>query len=390
MTGTYIHIPFCRCKCLYCDFFSVGDRLADWNALVSAILNEARFRISSGSFLNSSLSPSSDEEFTLYIGGGTPSLMPSREFERLSSGIRELLGNIIEFTIEVNPDDVNGEMIKVWKDSGVSRISMGVQSLVDTELKAIGRRHDANEAVNAYELLRKNFKNISLDLMFGLPGQTEESLMHTLKGFLKMRPEHISAYSLMYEERSALTRLLKKGEIEEVSDIDSYKMFGLISESLAMAGYEQYEISNYALPSFRSRHNSLYWTGKPYIGLGPGAHGFNGLSTRYFNKNDISSYNNFWNNPQKELSLQGDRHICEYENLSVDELREEFIMTRLRTVEGLDIEEFSDKFGLYNRDRLLRSANKYIKTGHVLESDSKLILTKKGLYISDDIISSLF
>ena len=392
MTGLYIHIPFCRRRCLYCDFFTVGERLADWPVYVDAILAEARFR------------RVPVNEYTLYIGGGTPSLMPPEEFNRLANGIQQLYGTPVEFTIEVNPDDVTPQLARVWKQAGVSRVSMGVQSLVDDELKAIGRRHDSATAINAYQILRSQFENISLDLMFGLPGQSLDSFDCSINGVLELRPEHISAYSLMYEERSALTKLRDMGRIEETDEDDSCAMFELLSHRLKEAGYEQYEISNYALGSEnRSRHNSLYWAGAPYIGLGPGAHGYDGQRLRTHNVQDIKHYIDFWNSSQGQVNVpepsQGQanvpEHVAQTEILTDSDLREEMVMTRLRTREGLDLAEFKSKFGALCYEALLKSAFPHLRAGklEILSDEPEghyLALTHKGIFISDDIISSLF
>ena len=264
MAGVYIHIPFCARKCVYCDFYSVGARLADWPRLVSALLDEARNRVPE-------LTGAGAKCDTLYIGGGTPSLLPPGEFGRLAAGVLSLTGPVSEFTVEVNPDDVTGELADAWRGAGVDRVSMGVQSLVDDELRAIGRRHDSRRAREAYDTLRRRFGNVSLDLMFGLPGQTRRSLRESVAGVNDMRSEHVSVYSLMYEERTALTRMRDSGRIDETPEEESAAMFADISEMLDAAGYEQYEISNYSLPGFRSRHNSAYWSGEPYVGLGRGA-----------------------------------------------------------------------------------------------------------------------
>ena len=379
MTGVYVHVPFCRRRCLYCDFYSVGERLAEWPDYVGALLSEASARIPE-------LPLSADrDETTLYIGGGTPSLIPSDSFARLASGLLELTGHCSEFTIEVNPDDVSDEKARLWRECGVSRISMGVQSLVDSELRAIGRRHDSATARRAYETLRRYFDNISLDLMFGLPGQTVDSLMDSVGGVIAMNPEHVSAYSLMYEERSALTRLRDSGRLEETSDDDCNSMFASLSEALSDAGYEQYEISNYARPGCRSRHNSLYWQGVAYVGLGPGAHSYDGNRLRTANRPDMRSYMAYW------LERKGDSPV-DSEVLGVEELREEMIMTRLRTREGLSLSEYGAAFGQEALESLVKYARKWIDAGkmEISPDRSRVSLSRTGIMISDEIMASLF
>ena len=376
--GLYVHIPFCRKKCIYCDFYSVGERKADWTKYIDAVLkewNDRRHELSGA------------EEVTIYIGGGTPSLIPEAEFTRLSGQLKEPLVeagiNISEFTIEVNPDDVSEEKAAVWKMAGADRISMGVQSLNDAELKSIGRRHDSACAVKAYHILRNHFSNISLDIMFGLPGQTLESLGETVRGMIALRPEHLSAYSLMYEERTAITRLRDMGMVEEISEESSVEMFRLISGMFSDAGYKRYEISNYSLPGCRSIHNSNYWQGFPYVGLGPGAHSYDGERVRKWNIPDVWKYIESVNKGEYES-------VAESEILGMDELREEMIMTRLRTAEGLDTEEFGSRFGTTSCRTFMNKAEKYISTGFMEKEDAFIRLTDKGVMISDDIMSDLF
>lgn len=379
--GIYIHIPYCARRCLYCDFYSEGAVRADWPRYVTALLTEFRNRLAGpeGNPLRQSTA------YTLYIGGGTPSLIPPAEFRRLADGIPGTLGREpSEFTIEVNPDDVTVAMADVWATAGVDRVSMGVQSLVNPELKAIGRRHDSATARRAYDILRSRFDNISLDLMFGLPGQTPDSLAVTLDGFMTMSPEHISAYSLMFEERTALTRLRDMGRVREADEQDSVAMFRMISSRLAETGFEQYEISNYARPGFRSRHNSDYWQGLPYIGLGPGAHSFDGHHTRAWNRSDARAYMSAMEHGCDRLS------VVDSENLTEEEQREEMIMTRLRTSEGLDLQAYGERFGLQALVSLTARAKPIAARGLLRLHGSRLTLTASGIMISDDIISDLF
>lgn len=375
MAGVYIHIPFCARKCVYCDFYSVGARLADWPRLVSALLDEARVRVPE-------LTGAGAKCDTLYIGGGTPSLLPPGEFGRLAAGVLSLTGPVSEFTVEVNPDDVTGELADAWRGAGIDRVSMGVQSLVDDELRAIGRRHDSRRAREAYDTLRRRFGNVSLDLMFGLPGQTRRSLRESVAGVIDMRPEHVSVYSLMYEERTALTRMRDSGRIDETPEEESAAMFADITEMLDSAGYEQYEISNYSLPGFRSRHNSAYWSGEPYVGLGPAAHSYDGLRTRRANAPDVRAYISRW--------LDGGGDAVTVETLTDDELREEMIMTRLRTRGGIPLEEFRRRFGAVAFRSLLSASRRWVAVGLMEERDGTLALSRRGVMVSDEIIVSLF
>ena len=374
--GIYVHVPVCRRKCLYCSFYSVGERLVgDWGRFVDAILSE----------LDSRIDEIKDwDEITIYIGGGTPSLMPPHEFQRMINGLRQRLNpnaEITEVTIEVNPDDVTEDLAKAWKAAGVNRVSMGVQSLVDSELKAIGRRHDAVTAIKANEVLSKYFDNISLDLIFGLPGQTLDSLKNTVEGLVAMHPKHISAYSLMYEERSALTRLRDAGKIEETDEDITVKMFARVNEILGRNGFHRYEISNYSISGYESRHNSSYWEGVPYVGLGPSAHSYDGVRVRRWNVADINDY-------LERIENEGE--YFDYETLNEDELIEERIMIGLRTSQGIDLHEFELDFGASARDRLLRKARQPKEAGNLEENNGFLRLTDKGVMISDEIIVQLF
>lgn len=374
-----MHVPVCRRKCLYCSFFSVGERfLKDWSGLVDAVLKE--FHDRSQEIIGWS-------EVTIYIGGGTPSLMPTAEFSRLMSGLTGILHKlnpaviIGEVTMEVNPDDVTAVRAQQWSNAGVNRVSMGVQTLVDKELKSIGRRHDAATAREAYGILRGYFDNVSLDLMFGLPYQTLESLRETLDGFLEMRPEHISAYSLMYEERSALTRMRDTGKLEETDEDISVSMFKEIGSRLREAGYDRYEISNYSLPGYESKHNSSYWEGIPYIGLGPSAHSYDGGCDRRWNVADIAEY------------LQGvatGKDYYEKEHLDRRELIEERIMTGLRKASGIDLVRFEEDFGSHEYKRLRDKAEQGLAAGWLEIKDDGIRLTDKGVMISDEIIVELF
>lgn len=374
--GIYVHIPFCRRKCIYCDFYSVAVRLADWRRYMDAILAELTSRQTEFK---------SFREVTVYLGGGTPSLIPANEFMRLAEGMRDALGEIRvrEFTIEVNPDDVSEDMAHIWKEAGVNRVSMGVQSLDDTELRRIGRRHDASGARLAYDILKNCFDNVSLDLMFGLPGQTIDSLRKTIEGFVSMRPEHISAYSLMYEERTAITRMRDSGKIQETEEDISVEMFRMVNRMLAEAGYVRYEISNYALLGKEARHNSAYWAALPYIGIGPGAHSYDGRRRRRSNFPDYKEYID-------NIEAGNLEDIAEFETLDDDELREEMIMTRLRTSKGLSLDEFRLRFGDDALLCLLKKLSPFLKSGNIEISLGYVRLLESGVMLSDEIISSLF
>ena len=379
--GIYVHTPFCRNKCLYCDFYTGGLRIADWEKFVAALENEIGLRKSEIDFRPS----------TLYLGGGTPSLIPVQNFSNLISIIEKEtgVGHWKEFSLEVNPEDVTEEKIEVWKEAGVNRISMGVQSFNDRELALIGRQHDARKAETAFKLLKSCFSNVSVDIMFGIPGQTVESYRNSLEKVLELGPSHISSYSLMLEEGTAMTHLVNKNKIPLPLEYDWLQMFELTTTFLPESGYERYEISNYSLPGKESRHNLSYWEGKPYLGLGPGAHSYDGRNTRRANKNDIKGYLKHFSSLPNHPDPDRRPHFYEEEKLSEIELREEMIMTRLRNVKGLDLREFESQFGKHQTERLMHSVQKFIKTGEMKATPSHVSFTSKGFLLSDSILSYL-
>lgn len=372
MAGVYVHIPFCRRKCYYCDFFSVGSRMAPWHDYARAVVSEAEARCGEWSGMRESRCAAGPD--TLYIGGGTPSQMPVAELAWLVEGVCGALPGFSpsEVTVEVNPEDVTMELASVLRGCGVNRVSMGVQTLSASELKAIGRNHDPETALRAYDVLRGVFGNISLDLIFGLPSQDIDSWRESVEGVLALRPEHLSAYSLMWEERTALSCLRSSGRVEECDEDVSEEMFRMLTGMLGMAGYEHYEISNYCMPGYRSVHNSSYWTGEPYLGLGPGAHSYDGERTRRANRADIKGY----------VGAFGDggcAHVsfCTEERLSDEELREEYVMTRLRRREGIDVADYSRRFGSVAGGRLVACA---------LEHPSLLCVGEGSVRLSADAV----
>lgn len=376
MAGIYIHIPFCKRKCIYCDFFSVGVITADWNAFVSALLSEFEIRITE---VNESFN-------TLYIGGGTPSLLPDNVLSTLITGIKKIAGSCFmprEVTIEVNPCDVDIQKARFWRSVGINRVSMGVQSFIDAELKAVGRRHTASDSMHAFEDLRSaGFNNISLDLIYGLPLQTLESLSDSINRILDLRPEHISIYCLMYEDGTPLVHMRNQGLISEYDDETLTCMQDLILKSLEPQGYIRYEISNYSLYGFESLHNSSYWHGSPYLGIGPAAHSYDGHNIRRNNPADIKSYiSHFLNHTPVPFYHE--------ENLNLEELREEYILTRLRTTRGICLYDYAIKFGNNAIYRLSPAIRKWQKNGSLIFDNGYIRLTSKGFMLSDAIILDL-
>ena len=283
MAGIYVHIPFCASRCSYCDFFSTL-KLADTGAsYVEALLAEARLR--HGELRGEAVK-------TLYMGGGTPSQLPLALLERFVGGLRGIvdLSALEEFTIEANPDDVTPAWCAALPPLGVNRVSMGVQSFEDAILRSIGRRHTAAQAVGAVANLRgAGIDNISIDLIYGLPGQTVASWTDSVRQALDLHPQHISAYGLTYEQGTRLWHQRERGEVVEVPEEQCLEMCRILVNMLQAAGYEHYEISNFALPDYHSRHNSSYWNDTPYLGLGAAAHSYDG-NVRRSNPCDLQLY----------------------------------------------------------------------------------------------------
>lgn len=365
MSGLYLHIPFCHSKCAYCDFFST-PRKYDTGAYVNAMLSELEERRKEVEMPFS----------TIYIGGGTPSSLPLRELDRLVDTLP--WESVEEFTIEVNPEDVTPEFIDWLKGSPVSRVSMGIQSFDDRELKAVGRRHSALQAREALSALIATGMNISADLIYGLPHQTLLSWEKSLKELLDYRPQHISCYTLSYEPGTALTRRLHAGKIRECGEEDLCNMYASLCRLSAETGYEHYEIANFSLPGWRSRHNSSYWTFAPYLGLGPGAHSFDG-HLRRVNPNDITRY-----------ILQEGKHFAEVEEESMTEQVNDFIMVALRTSDGLPIAELRRRFDNYVADRALRIAERLVNEGLMVRTGEDRFRIPEERWLTGDAVTLEF
>lgn len=374
----YVHIPYCNGKCIYCDFYSAGKRIAQWEVYKDCLLEELKQR---------------KDEFrripeTIYFGGGTPSLLPDNIFISLVDEINTILNKSkewSEFTIEVNPEDITELKCEAWKNAGVNRVSMGVQSLIDSELKKIGRKHDSKTAIQAIKILKNYFENISVDIMFGLPGQTLNSLRQSVETLISFRPTHFSAYALMLEEGTALTHLASKGIISLPGEEETLEMWKLLSGVLKENGFRRYEISNYAVAGYESKHNSGYWQGKAYMGLGPSAHSYDGNNIRKWNNADIKNYIRHYSGDSSFIFEK----IGDEETLSKEELLEEMIMTRLRTAKGLNLNEFKEKLGEIRLDKLLKKANTQISLGFLQRNQDHLSLLETGFYTSDTVFLEL-
>lgn len=367
MAGLYIHIPFCRSKCAYCDFYSVASRSLDATRFVDSLIAELGARADQFS------SPFD----TVYIGGGTPSVLPAEEITRLLGAALSVARPEAEVTVEVNPDDITPEYASTISSAGVNRVSMGVQSLIDSELKAISRRHDSLSALQAIDLLRAaGINNMSCDLIYGLPGQTLESFSQSIVLLLTKRPEHISAYLLSYEPGTRLTRDLEAGRISQATDTEAESYYSILCASLAAAGYEHYEISNFALPGRRSRHNSSYWDpANPYLGLGPSAHSYDGHNHRSAN---VSSIRQYLDHPTEATAMT--------ETLTEAQRFDEQLMLGLRTADGIDTTRLEPTL----RNTMLRRANRWIRRGDLILANDTLTIPESSWLITDTILADLF
>lgn len=369
MSGIYIHIPFCKSKCAYCDFYSVVDR-GMAGELVAAVAREAAMRREE---------LDGDAVKTLYIGGGTPSQLSQEHIGKIVEAIGENYDfNLLqEFTIEVNPDDVTSGYIAGLASTGVNRVSMGAQSFVDAELAAIGRRHDAEGAVRAIEAIREaGISNLSIDLIYGLPGQTLPSWRKSLETACGLKPEHISCYCLSYEPGTKLHYMRDKGIIKECDEDDCVAMFKAALEVLGGNGYEHYEISNFCKPGMYSAHNLGYWNGAKYLGLGPGAHSYDGAS-RSANVANLSRYIRLISNGAP---------ACERETLSAGERYDEHVMLGLRTRWGVSVSEIRAKFGDAMAEHFLAEAGRYTRSGRMESRGDRYVLTERGVMVADMII----
>lgn len=318
MSGLYIHIPFCHGKCSYCDFYSLPRSRVDMHAYVDAVVRE--WEVRHGEL--------PEPVSTVYIGGGTPSMLPAALIESLVGSLSIDTGSLEEFTIEANPEDVTQEWVSAVAAAGIGRVSMGIQSLVDVELSAIGRRHTAGQALTAIETLKAGgVRNISCDLIYGLPGQTPDSWRYSLQRLMDAGIMHLSAYMLTYEPGTRLYVQRSLGRIREASDDDIETMYGDLVGMAAEYGFRHYEISNFAQPEYRAIHNSSYWDGTPYLGLGPSAHSFDG-KVRRANPIDLKRY----------MSDPG--HCAEEEIPGPFTAYNDRIITGLRTDNGIDVSEF--------------------------------------------------
>jgi len=374
MSGIYIHIPFCKQTCSYCDFhFSTSLRSKD--EYISALIREIELR---KNYLGKNLLIE-----TIYLGGGTPSLLSGEELNRIFDTLFETfrISRNAEITLEANPDDLTKTKLLELKLSPVNRLSIGIQSFFDDDLKLMNRAHNAAQAKQCIkESLQAGFENITVDLIYGTPGLTNEKWKKNLRTVFDFSIPHLSSYSLTVENKTPLESYIKKGEIKPVDEEQSAEQFLILMEETAKNGYEQYEISNFAKPGFYSLHNSNYWNGTKYIGLGPSAHSYNGKSRQW----------NVSNNFRYIKSITENIIPCEKEMLTKRQKFNEYIMTGLRTSTGINLEIIEKEFGKYFLYPFIPVVSRYFLEGKILYKENRLILTTEGKLIADRISSDLF
>lgn len=371
MAGIYIHIPFCRQKCYYCDFYkTVNSSLT--GRFLALLKQEAVIR---KNYLEG------EPVRTVYFGGGTPSVLSRDELlfvlEFIHANFQVLPD--AEITFEANPDDLTPAYLQVLKNAGINRLSIGIQAFQDNHLKKMNRRHNAQQAFDAVEhAASAGFSNLSVDLIYGLPGLTEEQWKESLTRVFQLPVVHLSAYHLTYHEGTPFFTWLKKGTLKELSEKESVKQFNLLLDEAGKAGFEQYEISNFARNEIYSKHNTAYWTGEKYLGLGPSAHSYNGDS-RQWNISHIEAY---------IRGVENHTSFFEEEQLAENDKYNEYVLTRTRTKWGISEYEIQDRFGEEKAKFVRKEAEKYIHSGKMSERNGIFTFTRKGLFVSDDIMTS--
>ena len=376
MAGLYVHIPFCATRCSYCGFYST-TKLDLQDRYVDSLCREIALR---KEYLSSNSTDSKAANTiirTIYIGGGTPSQLSRYSLEKLFHAIDTYLEcSPEEVTMEVNPDDVTNDLAETISALHINRVSMGAQTFDDNRLKFLNRRHKSFQVERAIDILHEHgVGNISIDLIFGFPGQTCDSWKEDVRRAISLDIQHISAYSLMYEEGTRLYRMLKENMIKEIDEEVSLNMYNELINILCDAGYEHYEISNFAKKGYRAQHNSSYWHDIPYLGIGAAAHSYN-IKSRQWNVSDINKYIE---------SISHDTVPFTFESIDADTHYNDIVTTELRTSEGIDLSRLADKYVQY----IVKQAARHVADKTVDINDGHLKLTREGLYISDMIMSDL-
>jgi oxygen-independent coproporphyrinogen-3 oxidase len=370
MAGIYIHIPFCKKLCFYCDFYHVNS-VDDYSSFIEALLKEASLR---RDYLENKMVS------TIYIGGGTPSVFSVKDLETILNHINNIfrVSEDCEITFEMNPDDVHPVYLDGLRNCKVNRISLGIQSWRDSDLKMLNRRHYSEGAVRALRnTLDAGFENVTIDLIYGIPGMTLKDWESNLDFSFSFDIKHLSAYHLTIEPGTVFGKMLEKGLISEIDENDSTAQFNTLIEKAENAGFIQYEISNFGKPGYFSAHNSNYWKQVSYLGLGPSAHSFNGYS-RQWNLRDLKGY---------IKSINTGKTFFESEELDIKKRFNEYIMTSLRTMWGVDLGYVEENFEKEGYDYVVNLAGKFKDYGLMKLEKNSLVLTNQGKLISDNIIS---
>ena len=364
MAGIYIHIPFCKQACHYCNFH-FATSLHYKNDLVAALLKEI-------SLQKEYLEGESVE--TIYFGGGTPSLCTNQELKSIVETIKSLqrVINDAEITLEANPDDISDKTLAGWKEIGINRLSIGVQSFFKEDLKWMNRAHTAQQAIDTLQLAKKQFGNITIDLIYGTPQLTNEKWEQNVKTAVSLNIPHLSCYALTVENKTPLDKMIRQNKSPDINPDKQSEQFLLLMQWLEEAGYEHYEISNFARPGWRSRHNSSYWQGKKYLGLGPSAHSFNGISRQW----NISNNNIYIESIKKGIIPLEKEILTETQKLN------EYIMTSLRTAGGLNLD--------ITGKEMIDKSQKFIAAGLMKLENNSLVLTREGKLLADGIAAELF
>lgn len=372
MAGIYTHVPFCKKLCYYCDFYHIISS-GDNSPFIDSLIREATFR---QDYLGN------ETVSTIYFGGGTPSLLSIKELGKILDDFNKLfhIEEKCELTIEMNPDDVNSDYLKGLKSLNFNRISLGIQSWRDEDLKMLNRRHDVNGATRALrKVLNDGFENVTIDLIYGIPGMKTADWSYNLDMAFSFDIKHLSAYHLTIEPGTVFGKMKEKGLLTEIDEEESTSQFNLLIEKSEEAGFIQYEISNFGKPGFFSIHNSNYWKQVNYIGLGPSAHSFNGFS-RQWNVRDLKKY---------IISVNEKKVFFEKEELNIKDRFNEYIMTSLRTMWGIDLEYVEKIFEKEGYDYVMNLAGKFKSYGLMKQDKNTLVLTNQGKMISDNIISEI-
>jgi oxygen-independent coproporphyrinogen-3 oxidase len=372
MAGIYIHIPFCKQACHYCDFhFSTSLKKKD--ELINALTKELGLR--KDEFKNTTVE-------TIYFGGGTPSLLANAELQEIIDSVYKNydVSENPEITLEANPDDLSKERVIELSIGPINRLSIGIQSFFEADLKLMNRAHNSDEARDSLSMATRHFDNISLDLIYGIPGASNEQWLKNIEIALSYNVPHISSYALTVEPKTALASFIKKGIIDNVDDEQAHEQFHILKDKLEASGFVHYELSNFGKEGYFSKNNSAYWQGKSYIGIGPSAHSFNGKQ-RGWNVSNNSKYINAI--AKNELPI-------ELETLTIVDQYNEYVMTGLRTIWGVSFDKVEKNFGIVFKKYLIEQSEVFINQQLLYIESEHLRVTKKGQFLCDGIASELF